>query len=381
MRTPRNVANQSTILISASVRGAAQAQQIVVMKAQKNAGVAAVLSFVWAGLGQIYNGEISKGIELSILYFISVLLMFVGRGNPEDRLFTLIGFVTTPILWIIGIVNAYKTAERLNAAAEVSSASSRKATESGSLTGGTTPQVSTESQAMPTIQPQVKEATSNNRRTYAAGLALVSLVVLLLVLSLLFRSPMSEADKAAASARIDMQSKESMTRTELSIVDSQGRILELTAGSTAAARYRSCMYGVAGSTHFDEVDKACREEAEKAHHLALHPSLTKTAKKSRKAEVPSSTVLMPPQVASSGFSVLIKAKEDSWVSVVADGRSVVQEVLRADNQKLVWAGKTMILRTGNAGGIDVSFDGKSMGALGDTNEPRTLTFNPSGPIQ
>ncbi|WP_170008321.1 DUF5683 domain-containing protein [Bacillus fonticola] len=69
----------------------------------RHPGIAAVLSFFIAGLGQIYNGQIVKGILFIVAYAISGLLMFV-----------LIGFITTPILWIWGMVDAYKTAERMN---------------------------------------------------------------------------------------------------------------------------------------------------------------------------------------------------------------------------------------------------------------------------
>ncbi len=69
----------------------------------KNSGVAAVLSFFWMGLGQIYNGEIGKRILFIIFYIISIALCFV-----------LIGFITTPLLWIYGIYDAYKTAEKIN---------------------------------------------------------------------------------------------------------------------------------------------------------------------------------------------------------------------------------------------------------------------------
>lgn len=69
----------------------------------KNPGVAAVLSFFYAGLGQIYNGQIGKGIAFILAYLVSILLMFV-----------LIGFITTPILWIWGMVDAYKSAEKMN---------------------------------------------------------------------------------------------------------------------------------------------------------------------------------------------------------------------------------------------------------------------------
>lgn len=69
----------------------------------KNAGLAAVLSFFVAGLGQIYNGQIGKGIGFIVAYFISGLLMLV-----------IIGFITTPILWIWGMVDAYNVATRIN---------------------------------------------------------------------------------------------------------------------------------------------------------------------------------------------------------------------------------------------------------------------------
>ncbi len=69
----------------------------------KNPGLAAVLSFFWMGLGQIYNGQIAKGVGFIVLYGASWLLMIV-----------LIGFITTPLLWLYGIWDAYKSAERIN---------------------------------------------------------------------------------------------------------------------------------------------------------------------------------------------------------------------------------------------------------------------------
>jgi cytoskeletal protein RodZ len=81
------------------------------------------------------------------------------------------------------------------------------------------------------------------------------------------------------------------------------------------------------------------------------------------------------------FVVQVKAKEDSWVSIVADGKSVMERILAADKNKKIKAGKTLILRTGNAGGIEVTFNGVSLGSLGNENEPRTLTFNAAGLVQ
>lgn len=70
----------------------------------KSPGLAAVLSFFICGLGQIYNGQILKGLVLVIAYLISWLMMWI-----------LIGFITTPILWVWGIVDAYRKAQKINA--------------------------------------------------------------------------------------------------------------------------------------------------------------------------------------------------------------------------------------------------------------------------
>ena len=83
----------------------ATVQQSVPPQMYKNPGLAAILSFFWMGLGQIYNGQIGKGIGFIIAYVISFLLMLV-----------IVGFITTPILFVWGIVDAYKSAERINLA-------------------------------------------------------------------------------------------------------------------------------------------------------------------------------------------------------------------------------------------------------------------------
>jgi len=106
---------------------------------KKNSGLATLLSFFCCGLGQIYNGQIFKGVILMFLYAISWGLagwlgLFavlglgplltgerLGPGAPFTSgtftgtgiaaiVFALAGFV----LWIYGMVNAHKTAEKIN---------------------------------------------------------------------------------------------------------------------------------------------------------------------------------------------------------------------------------------------------------------------------
>lgn len=84
-------------------------------------------------------------------------------------------------------------------------------------------------------------------------------------------------------------------------------------------------------------------------------------------------------VATPRFFIVVKAKENSWISVIADGKTVTQGILGQNKQKMIRAGKQIILKTGNAGGIEVSYNGKPLGAIGNESETRTLTFTSQGP--
>ncbi len=70
----------------------------------KNPALAAILSFLLPGLGQIYNGEVGKGIVIIVVQVVNILLMAV-----------IIGFFTGFAVMVWAIYDAYKTAEKLNA--------------------------------------------------------------------------------------------------------------------------------------------------------------------------------------------------------------------------------------------------------------------------
>lgn len=79
------------------------APQVIVVRSGKSAGLAAVLSFFWPGLGQIYNGQILGGLVLMVVYVLSVLSIAI-----------MVGIVTTPILWLYGIFQAKGKADQIN---------------------------------------------------------------------------------------------------------------------------------------------------------------------------------------------------------------------------------------------------------------------------
>lgn len=82
-------------------------QPMYPMVQMKNAGIAAILAFLIAGLGHIYLGLITKGIVFMILM---VVLWIVG-------IFTFgIGFIVYIIFWLWQIYDAYNKANQYNAA-------------------------------------------------------------------------------------------------------------------------------------------------------------------------------------------------------------------------------------------------------------------------
>ena len=71
--------------------------------ADKSPVLAAILSFLIVGLGQIYLGLTKKGIILFVAAIVSGILMLV-----------LIGWITWLIVWGYAIYDAYNSGEKMN---------------------------------------------------------------------------------------------------------------------------------------------------------------------------------------------------------------------------------------------------------------------------
>ena len=95
----KKVAHEAEICPKCGVR----VKQESVHSEKKSEGIAAVLSFIIPGLGQIYNGQIGRGILFIILAIIFAVMIIV-----------LIGLILYPLFWIWTIYDAYKTAKRIN---------------------------------------------------------------------------------------------------------------------------------------------------------------------------------------------------------------------------------------------------------------------------
>lgn len=78
------------------------------------------------------------------------------------------------------------------------------------------------------------------------------------------------------------------------------------------------------------------------------------------------------------FVVLIEADENSWVSITADGKTILEGTLIAPAVKAVRAQKQIVVKAGNVGGLSFSFNGKKLAPQGDPGTVKILTFTASG---
>lgn len=65
--------------------------------------LAAILSLIFSGLGQIYNGQVTKGVAFIVAQLVNAALTTV-----------LVGFVLMPIVGLWATIDAYLVAKRNN---------------------------------------------------------------------------------------------------------------------------------------------------------------------------------------------------------------------------------------------------------------------------
>jgi cytoskeletal protein RodZ len=95
----------------------------------------------------------------------------------------------------------------------------------------------------------------------------------------------------------------------------------------------------------------------RAEHDMPLPAATLAAERAPKGEAHAS-----------GFAVHLR--DSSWLRIVVDGKLEMEGVYKKGTQR-TFAGRTATVRVGNAGGVDISVDGKDlgpMGGLGDVAE-------------
>jgi cytoskeleton protein RodZ len=77
--------------------------------------------------------------------------------------------------------------------------------------------------------------------------------------------------------------------------------------------------------------------------------------------------------------VVVTAREDSWIQVTAEGKTAFIGVLKAGESRNFDSDGPVRLRTGNAGGIDISLNGKQIDSLGPAGQIRSVSLTAEGP--
>lgn len=96
-----------------------------------------------------------------------------------------------------------------------------------------------------------------------------------------------------------------------------------------------------------------------------------------KTSTESSSANLP---AGAPFDVIVRPKDSAWVSVKADGKYVVRGIIKPPDVKTIHATSQVVFYTGNAGAVEVSFNGKNVPLTGGPNEEQVLVFDSRGVV-
>jgi cytoskeleton protein RodZ len=78
------------------------------------------------------------------------------------------------------------------------------------------------------------------------------------------------------------------------------------------------------------------------------------------------------------LTLVVRASENSWISVTSDGQLVTQETLIAPAATSFHATRELVVRVGNAAAISFLWNGEELPSQGTEAEAKTFTFNAEG---
>ena len=86
----------------------------------------------------------------------------------------------------------------------------------------------------------------------------------------------------------------------------------------------------------------------------------------------------PADKPASTLTLVVRASENSWISVTSDGQLVTQETLIAPAATSFHASRELVIRVGNAAGISFLWNGQEFPAQGAEGEAKTFVFDAQG---
>jgi RodZ C-terminal domain len=112
---------------------------------------------------------------------------------------------------------------------------------------------------------------------------------------------------------------------------------------------------------------------------AFQEPAPRLAPKERPPSLPSASSRLGSEPgARSAIRVVFTATEPVWVSIRSDGNPVYTGTLDQQHNKELAASTRMIALVGNAGGVEVSLNGKAIGPIGQHGEVRVVELTSAG---
>jgi cytoskeletal protein RodZ len=74
--------------------------------------------------------------------------------------------------------------------------------------------------------------------------------------------------------------------------------------------------------------------------------------------------------------VNLSATEKTWLSITCDGKRIFSGILEPSQTKTLFGSDVATMKVGNAGGIEVLWNGKSIGPIGPRGQVREVLFTP-----
>lgn len=113
---------------------------------------------------------------------------------------------------------------------------------------------------------------------------------------------------------------------------------------------------------------------ETAPPISAPPAIPKVEHAATPAVPATSESTASAQTPEDGWQLDVSATEKTWLSIVSDGKHLFSGVLEPSESKKLQGKESARLLVGNAGGIEVHWNGKSIGRLGGRGQVCTVVF-------
>jgi cytoskeletal protein RodZ len=192
--------------------------------------------------------------------------------------------------------------------------------------------------------------------------------------------------EAAPAARFEMKPIREILPVELSLWQRPLLMLVLALGASSLiyVGWQRFVLGV-GST------QEIASEAVPPTKLAANPSEPLPAAPMVAASAPGGTnsiatpqggttsfELQAPPGSTAGISVRLIATQETWVSITANGKRLFRGVLQPNETRVLTGVEKAVMIIGNAGGVEVLTDGRSIGPIGPPGQVRVVQLSPEG---